>query len=107
MNEVVLDNWVVRVRRFDDGRDDFDVEITLAGDVTGHPKLQDGPITTSLVKRWIGNSVQTANTRYTLKNFAGDGGATWKVLLEATNVERAWFNFPRDMKKDPIKEESK
>ena len=73
MNEVTLDNWVVYVHPFVNGGDvDMGLaKIHLAGDVTGHPKLGDGPITTSSVKRWIGNTVETRNTRYTLKNFGG------------------------------------
>jgi hypothetical protein len=91
MREVTLDNWVVHASQQAVEYGGPVVALYLKGDVKGHPKLEDGPITTSLVKRWIGNTVQTKNTRYTLKNFAGDGGATCIVLLQATGAERTWY----------------
>ena len=92
MSEVTLDNWVVHVRPFKND-DRYEIaEVNLAGDVTGHPKLPDGPITTSPVKRWIGDTVHTRNTKYTLKNCAG-GSGVWRVLDLMTSEERArWFD---------------
>ena len=104
MNEVTLDNWVAYVRPFENGGDvDMGLaKIHLAGDVTGHPKLGDGSITTSSVKRWIGNTVETRNTRYTLKNFVGiRGEGAWLTLL--TNQERSlWFNGDDPMGQEEI-----
>jgi len=102
MNEVVLDNWVAYVRPFVNGGNvDMElVRVHLAGYVTGHPKLGDGSITTSPVKRWIGNTVETRNTRYTLKDYGGAdrGQGSWLTLL--TSEERArWFDD-----EDPIEE---
>ena len=94
MSEVTLDNWVVYVHPFVNGGDvDMGLaKVRLAGDVTGHPKLGDGPITTSPVKRWIGDTVHTRNTKYTLKNCAG-GSGVWRVLDLMTSEERArWFD---------------
>ena len=102
MNEVTLDNWVAYVRPFVNGGDvDMElVQVHLAGDVTGHPKLGNGSITTSPVKRWIGNTVETRNTRYTLKDYVGTRGeGSWLTLL--TDEERTkWFND-----KDPMGQE--
>ena len=102
MSEVTLDNWVVYARPLitPPGAVDMGLaEIRLAGDVTGHPKLGDGSITTTPVKRWIGNTVQTCNTTYTLKNFAGKSGVVGSLELLTSAERRSWFDD-----EDPIKE---
>ena len=101
MSEVTLDNWVVYVHPFVNGGDvDMGLaKVRLAGDVTGHPKLGDGPITTSPVKRWIGNTVQTCNTRYTLKDFAGRSGLVGSLELMTSEERARWFDD-----EDPVEE---
>ena len=101
MSEVTLDNWVVYVHPFVNGGDvDMGLaKVRLAGDVTGHPKLGDGPITTSPVKRWIGNTVQTCNTRYTLKDFAGRSGLVGALELMTSEERARWFDD-----EDPVEE---
>jgi len=98
MSEVTLDNWSAYARPLK-GITGF-VEIRLAGDVTGHPKLGDGSITTSPVKRWVGHTVRTQNTTYTLKDFAGKSGVVKSLELLTSEERSRWFDD-----EDPIKEE--
>lgn len=70
MSETVLDNWSIQMKKVTMLFGDPVMRLHLRGDVTGHPKLQDGSITTSPVWRWKGRTVITRNTTYLLGGMA-------------------------------------
>jgi len=70
VSETVLDNWSIKLEKVTMLFGDPVMRLHLRGDVTGHPKLEDGPITTSQVLSWEGHTVKTRNTTYVLGEMA-------------------------------------
>ena len=70
MSETVLDNWSIKLEKVTMVFGDPVMRLHLRGDVTGHPKLGDGSITTSPVWGWKGRTVNTRNTTYLLGEMA-------------------------------------
>ena len=70
VSETVLDNWSIKLEKATTLHGDPLTRLYLMGDVTGHPKLPDGPITTSPVWGWKGHTVNTRNTTYVLGEMA-------------------------------------
>ena len=70
VSETVLDNWSIKLEKATTLHGDPLTRLYLRGDVTGHPKLPDGPITTSPVWGWKGHTVNTRNTTYVLGGMA-------------------------------------
>lgn len=70
MSETVLDNWSIKLEKVTTLFGDPIMRLHLRGDVTGHPKLEDGLITTSPLQSWKGRTVITRNTTYVLGEMA-------------------------------------
>ena len=70
VSETVLDNWSIKLEKVTMLYGDPVMRLHLRGDVTGHPKLEDGLITTSPVWGWRGRTVNTRNTTYLLGGMA-------------------------------------